>query len=131
MSKKNHVVLRVEGMTCDGCARHVTEALQSAAGTEKAQVGSWKSGQATVIADATVKDQDLVKAVKKAGYRAIVRERTPLEGQRKAPHTKGVEYDLMIIGAGAAAFAAAIKASELGSKVAMIESGTILEDNRP
>ncbi|MFQ5676474.1 MAG: FAD-dependent oxidoreductase, partial [bacterium] len=125
MSEKSHIVLRVEGMTCDGCARHVTEALKSAAGTEEAQVGSWKSGQATVIADETVKDEDLVKAVKKAGYRTIVLEHKRVEGQRKAPPTDGVEYDLMIIGAGGAAFAAAIKASELGSKVAMIESGTI------
>lgn len=35
------------------------------------------------------------------------------------------KYDLAILGGGAAAFAAAIKASELGAKVAMIESGTI------
>ena len=122
---KNHIVLRIEGMTCDGCARHVTEALQSASGTQDVQVGSWKSGQATVIADATVKDEDLVEAVKQAGYRAMVHERKPIEGERKAPPTGGAEYDLMIIGAGAAAFAASIKASELGLKVAMIESGAI------
>lgn len=34
-------------------------------------------------------------------------------------------YDLVILGSGSAAFAAAIKASELGAKVAMTESGTI------
>ena len=39
MAKKNHVVLRVEGMTCDGCAHHVTEALKSAPDTKDAQVG--------------------------------------------------------------------------------------------
>ena len=71
-----------------------------------------------------MKDDDFVKAVKKAGYRAIVRERKSIEGERRAPSTEGVEYDLMIIGGGAAAFAAAIKASELGSRVAMVESGT-------
>lgn len=71
MSKKNHVVLRVEGMTCDGCARHVTEALKSVPGIEEAQVGNWKSGQATVIANSLLKDKDLAKAVKKAGYRGV------------------------------------------------------------
>jgi mercuric reductase len=37
----------------------------------------------------------------------------------------GDEFDLMIIGGGSAAFAAAIKADELGVKVAIIEKGTI------
>jgi mercuric reductase len=35
------------------------------------------------------------------------------------------DYDLLIIGSGSAAFAAAIKASELGKKIAMIEMGTL------
>jgi len=35
------------------------------------------------------------------------------------------EYDLVILGAGSAGFAAAIKASELGKKIAIIENGTI------
>jgi mercuric reductase len=37
----------------------------------------------------------------------------------------GDDYDLLIIGAGSAAFAAAIKASELGARVAMAERGTV------
>src|SRR4030067_1368964 len=35
------------------------------------------------------------------------------------------EFDLVILGAGSAGFAAAIKASELGKKTAIIENGTI------
>lgn len=35
------------------------------------------------------------------------------------------KYDLIILGSGAAAFGAAIKAVDLGAKVAMIEKGTI------
>ncbi|CAN5860061.1 mercury(II) reductase [soil metagenome] len=38
---------------------------------------------------------------------------------------KNEEFDLTIIGAGSAAFAAAIKATELGATVAMVESGII------
>jgi len=125
MASKDHVVLRVEGMTCDGCARHVTEALKSTKGVEEAQVGNWRSGQATVTADAMVSDDEIVKSVRKAGYRGIVQARRGLEGERKAPASEGAEYDLMIIGSGGAAFAAAIKGSELGSRVAMVESGTI------
>ncbi len=125
MASKDHVVLRVEGMTCDGCARHVTEALKSTKGVEEAQVGNWRSGQATITADAEVSDDEIVKSVRTAGYRGIVQARRGLEGERKTPPTTGAGYDLMIIGSGGAAFAAAIKASELGSRVAMVESGTI------
>ena len=37
----------------------------------------------------------------------------------------GANYDLVIVGAGSASFAAAIKAAELGARVAMAESGTL------
>ncbi len=39
--------------------------------------------------------------------------------------SQSTEYDLMTIGGGSAAFAAAIKAAELGVRVAIIEKGTI------
>lgn len=38
---------------------------------------------------------------------------------------KGNVFDLVILGSGSAAFAAAIKASELGARVAVTENGTI------
>ncbi len=125
MNDKNHITLRVEGMTCDGCARHVTEALKAVPGVEEAQVASWRSGQATVIAGGNVADEALTNAVRDAGYRAIVRERRALEGERRAPTAEGADFDLMIIGGGSAAFAAAIKGAELGARVAIVEAGTI------
>ena len=125
MAERNQITIRVEGMTCDGCARHVTEALKNVPGVEEAKVPSWKSGQATVIAESKVTDEVLVRTVGEAGYRAIVRERRPLEEERRAPAAEGADYDLMIIGGGSAGFAAAIKASELGAKVAIVEAGTI------
>lgn len=125
MAKRNQIIIRVEGMTCDGCARHVTEALKDVPGVEEVKVPSWKSGQATVIAKSKVTDKVLVRAVGEAGYRGVVRERHPLEEERRAPVAEGADYDLMIIGGGSAAFAAAIKASELGAKVAIVEAGTI------
>ncbi len=125
MAEKTHVVLRVEGMTCDGCARHVSEAMKKVPGVEEAQVASWKSGQAVVVSTSQLKETDLIEAVKKAGYRAILRERRALKGERRVPSEEGAEYDLMTIGGGSAAFAAAIKAAELGAKVAIVEKGTI------
>lgn len=125
MSNRNQITLRIEGMTCDGCSRHVTEALKNVPGVVEAQVPGWRSGQATVVAETNVTDEVLTNAVRDAGYRAVVRERRALEGERRAPKAEGADFDLMIIGGGSAAFAAAIKAAELGASVAIIEAGTI------
>src|ERR1700687_1080268 len=124
MSSKNHIVLRIEGMTCDGCARHVVKALQNVAGVEEAQVGNWKSGQAVVVAGSSVDAGTLTRAVEAAGYHAVVLERRPIKGERRVP-SGGEQFDLMIVGGGSAAFAAAIKAAELGANVAIVENGTI------
>ena len=125
MAERNQITIRIEGMTCDGCARHVTEALKDVSWVEEAKVPSWKSGQATVIAESKVNDEVLIRAIREAGYRGVVRERRPLEEERRVPSAEGAEYDLMIIGGGSAAFAAAIKAAEHGAKVAIVEAGTI------
>ena len=125
MSDRVHVLLRVEGMTCDGCTRHVAEALKSVPGVEQAQVGSWRTGQATAVASGEVGDHALVNAVRKAGYHGVIVERRPLEPTRLVPASQGRGYDLLTIGGGSAAFAAAIKAAELGARVAIVEKGTI------
>lgn len=121
---KLHFTLRIEGMTCDGCARHVAQALENVPGVEEAHVAHWKAGRAAVVADAGTSEAALRAAVQKAGYRAIVLERRPLAGERRVP-AAGEPFDLMVIGGGSAAFAAAIKAAELGAKVAIVEKGTI------
>src|SRR5690349_3458293 len=61
----------VSGMTCQNCARHVTEAIQSVPGVASADVGlehgratvRWKSGAETSV-------ETVVRAVKQAGYDA-------------------------------------------------------------
>jgi mercuric reductase len=125
MSQRFRFLLRIEGMTCDGCARHVTEALQNVPAVVEAQVPGWRSGKATVIAEHKVLEEALIGAVAIAGYRAVVQEKRELEEGRRAPRAEGAEYDLMIIGGGSAAFAAAIKGAELGAKVAIVEGSTI------
>jgi|CXWL01.1.fsa_nt_gi mercuric reductase len=125
MSERDHILLRVEGMTCEGCARHVTEALKAVRGVEQTQVGSWRAGQAAVVASHDVRDDVLIDAVQKAGYHGVMVERRPLEPSRAVPSSKGRDYDLMTIGGGSAAFAAAIKAAELGARVAIVEKGTV------
>lgn len=124
MGDRVQVTMDVHGMTCDGCAGHVEKALRGVAGVDEAKVPGWRTGRATVVAGANLADETLTSAVEGAGYRAQVRERRPIrEGQRFA--SGGESYDLMILGSGSAAFAAAIKAADLGAKVAMIEAATV------
>jgi mercuric reductase len=124
MAERTQVTLDVQGMTCDGCAAHVEKALRAVTGVEDAKVPSWRAARATVTAAAPVADDLLVEAVERAGYRAQVRERRAVREGRKFP-ARGETHDLLIIGGGSAAFAAAIKAAELGAKVALVEAGTI------
>lgn len=64
--------LRVEGMTCNGCVRHVREALRGVPGVAAVEV-DLASGQAHVQRDpATASDAHLVAAVEAAGYTATV-----------------------------------------------------------
>jgi copper chaperone CopZ len=57
--------LAVTGMTCGMCVGHVTKALQSVPGVQRAKVDLY-SGLATVEHDATV--EALVAAVEEEGY---------------------------------------------------------------
>lgn len=66
MKNRIQVTLRIEGMTCDGCARHVTEALRSVAGVEEATVSNWRSGKAQTIVGRNVADQTLIDALARA-----------------------------------------------------------------
>ncbi len=125
MADRRHLTLRIEGMSCDGCARHVEKALSGVPGVESAEVGDWKEGMASVVAGATVSEQDLTSAVEKAGYKAVVESTTQLRPDARVPRARDADFDLMVIGGGSAAFAAAIKASELGARAAIVEQDTI------
>ncbi len=125
MADRVQVTLRVEGMTCDGCARHVTKALNAVPGVFESRVPSWQGGKATVLADTSVEDDALVLAITEAGYHAAVVERRPVKGERHFAGEESTDYDLMVIGGGSAGFAAAIRGAELGARVAIVEAGTI------
>lgn len=65
--------LKVEGMMCQHCVKHVTDALQAVEGVEKAEV-DLKKKRAVVTLSAPVPDGTLVAAVKEAGYEAAVKD---------------------------------------------------------
>jgi len=121
--KAKQMRMIVQGMTCDDCNRHVARALESA-GAEQARA-DFRRGEA-LFTFAGENTSALAAAVKGAGYRP---GRVEVLGEATTRPTglngSAGAYDLAIIGAGSAAFAAAIRARDLGARVAMVEAKTI------
>jgi mercuric reductase len=116
--------MQIEGMTCLHCEKTVAEALVSA-GASKVEA-NWREGRAVFDAG-TAGDHELSAAVEEAGYKVVSIQ----EGRRKQAGFEALvgdkkhDYDLIVIGSGSAAFAAAIRATEAGSRVALMESNVV------
>ncbi|MEC4683588.1 MAG: mercury(II) reductase [Nitrospirota bacterium] len=115
----------VQGMTCDHCARMVEQTLLQNPKVMSADV-SYSEGLGEVAVEEDISFSQLKMAVRKAGY-----DLSPLEKEsaRTASPTgyepQESKRHVVIIGAGSGAFAAAIRASDLGARVTLIERGTL------
>ena len=80
-NSKKQTELSVSGMTCNNCARHVTEAIQSVPGIQSATV-TLENHRATVrwLPAATSDLSPVIAAIKKAGYAA-----RPLDNEKPDP----------------------------------------------
>ncbi len=119
--------MKIDGMTCTDCERHVTTALTGAGARDVS--ASFRRGEA-LFAARDVGAEVLNSAVSVAGYRPVAIE--PAEGRLPTPggarprqSGREADCDLAIVGSGAAAFSAAIRAREAGANVVMIERSTI------
>lgn len=117
--------MRIQGMTCEGCNEAVAEALIGA-GAIRVRA-DFNAGEAT-FEPAEASETGLATAIEQAGYRVLgideVPDRTEGPEHRRGPEPKQA-YDLLILGSGSAAFAAAIRAKDLGASVALCESNAI------
>ncbi len=64
------VKLQVDGMSCASCAKAVEKALSAVAGVDKASVNFVSKTASVDVRDATINEQPLIEAVKRAGYNA-------------------------------------------------------------
>lgn len=62
--------IRIDGMMCDHCAAHVTDALKGLNGVESADV-SWEKGEALLKLCGPVHDSAIQEAVQEAGYTVV------------------------------------------------------------
>jgi len=123
------VELQVGGMTCDGCASHVEQALMAVAGVSEAKV-SYSDGTARVSAGDGASADSLIAAIVRLGYSVIARggrARESTGAPQSAEHSSAREPKLHIavIGSGGAAFAGALRAADEDASVTMIEAGTL------
>ena len=127
--------LTIGGMTCQGCADHVREALVSVPGVASVDV-SLQDGRAVLKLSDGTGESALVEAVEAAGYTAEPMPAAEDGTGRSAETTlatdggsaRGGEGDgrhLLVVGGGSAAFAAAIRGAELGARVTMVERGVM------
>jgi len=131
----NSLVLEITGMTCASCAKHVEKALLGAPGVHEVDV-SYPEGTARVSGEGPLDPAALSAAVHAKGYGAALeksahagglpqrwRGETPDGPSRK--DERGAPLRVAVIGSGGAAMAAALRASEGGARVTLVESGTI------
>lgn len=121
MSERKEWTLKIGGMTCDHCAATVDEALRRIPGVVESAT-RYVEGRARVVTEVSVEDADLVAAVTKKGYSVVAKESRLL---RFEGASRDEIFDLAVVGGGAAGFAAAIRAADLGAKVALIEGSTL------
>lgn len=114
------IKLQIDGMTCGHCAKAVEESLNTLPGI-KASV-SFENALAHIESSGSTKIEQLLKTVEAKGYSA-----KRLDDHEEIISVRsGSNLEVAIIGTGSGAFAAAIKASEQGAKVTLIEGGEVI-----
>jgi len=124
MNPRREVVIDVRGMTCDHCERTVSNALRSVPGVEDVLEVSHATALARVAAGPEATAEGIEHAVAQAGFQAHVRKDTATTTPAVIARREA-DFDLIVIGGGSAGFAAAIKGSELGARIALVEGGTL------
>ncbi|WP_029131832.1 mercury(II) reductase [Sedimenticola selenatireducens] len=109
------IKIKIDGMTCGHCAQAVKEALDALPGI-RADV-CYESGMARIEAADSIETERILEAVEAEGYGA----RLLIDHEDTTQTKDNAGLRVAIIGTGSGAFAAAIKAAELGARVTLIE----------
>ncbi len=111
--------MKIAGMTCDSCARGIAQRLVGEKGILQVDI-SYEQGSGVVLYDPTqIRADQIVAVVAQGGHYRVVNCEEEVVPQGKSEEI----FDLIIIGGGSAAFAAAIHAEELGLRTLMVNDG--------
>ncbi len=116
------IAFRVEGMTCDHCALTIEKTLLKNPNVISARV-SYARGAGEIEVKEPASFEELQKEVHEEGYELFPGDPASFGGPDVSSDTS--LRHIVIIGAGSGAFAAALRASELGARVTLVERGTI------
>ncbi len=108
----------ISGMTCDHCARTIEKLFEGKEGVVEKKV-SFADGSGKFVYDTDLlKVENIIETIHSSRHYHVKEVKEVQENNLTSDH-------LVIIGGGSAAFAASIKAVELGAKVTMINEGLI------
>ncbi len=116
------IELDITGMTCDGCATAIKKSLETLPGIS-ADV-SYQKGEAIIDISDSAPVSKIIETVESAGFKAQERL-IPDADSAGRNNGSGGKLHIAIIGSGSGAFAAAIKATENGARVTIIEKSTL------
>ena len=114
------LALPVLGMTCAACQHHVETALQETAGVKSAHVDLMANRASVVFDPALTRPKDLVEAIRKAGYDAVLPHSGETTTQQKSKSLQSnAEIKAWITLAGGAA--AMLLAMPLGAEMGALD----------
>ena len=118
-------ISKIEGMTCKSCEFHVAKALEKA--NFKSINIDYQSGAAWFEISDEVELESIYDALEATPYKFSEVNEIPKEKEfiQELLDTSNFDFDILLIGSGSAAFSAAIKASEYGVRIGMIEKGVV------
>jgi Cu+-exporting ATPase len=115
------LTLPVLGMTCASCQHHVEEALRATAGVESAHVDLMAHRASVVFDPAMAAPEQLVEAIRGAGYDAVLPRPSDSAGAQDHDHAdESARKAWVTLAAGAAAM---LLAMPLGSQMGALDHG--------
>lgn len=108
--------LAITGMHCSSCARDIENRLKQKAGVLACKVSHETDREWVSFDERRLSAGGVITTIEKAGYSAVALP-------TRASDEVSSHYDLVILGGGSAAFAAAIRAEALGVRTLMVNDG--------
>ncbi|MGH2643082.1 MAG: mercury(II) reductase [Chitinophagaceae bacterium] len=110
--------LTIKGMTCEHCALTIERLLEKKTGV-LAQSVDYQSGKGTVSFNPEIiSEEEIIHTINQTPNYSVQNIKGKVSANFPTSH-----FDLIIIGGGSAAFAAAIRANELGLTTLMVNAG--------
>jgi len=107
-------------MTCEHCATSIQDALNALQGVIASV--SYEDGMAQVQTQGNLDDEQLLQTIERNGYGVTLLA----DDNSNRKNNINNRLHIAIVGAGSGAFAAAIKATERGATVTLIERGNVI-----